>query len=443
MSNYPLKMDTEGIAEPGKPSAPPHLPKDDTPSDLRRNSFWMISGQSIAMVFQAVYFILIGRALGSREYGAFVGVASFISVLSQFSSFGMELILIRDVSRDRSKFPNSWGLALELSGLGFILTTAVAIVLSHFFLGPDVRVLVPMIAISDVLFAKVAMLSSKAFQAFSDFRQSANLMALTNFSRAVVAGCLYFYAVRTAAHPTAYLWTQIYWTSSLAVAVVGFAVVTFRYGWPSLARVSPKILSEGLSFSVSSSSISIYNDIDKTFLVSLRQEKAAGIYSAAYRIVDVASTPIYSIFAAAFPQFFREGARSVRHARDFSIRLLRKTVPYSILAALLMALGASALPYVLGKSFTASTSALRWLCLLPLIRCFHYAAGTTITGSVSQWYRTVQQLSAAALNVGLNAILIPRFSWQGAAMASLLTDGSLALMNWVCVAWLISRQEAD
>jgi hypothetical protein len=30
----------------------------------------MISGQGVAMAAQALYFILIGRALGSREYGA-------------------------------------------------------------------------------------------------------------------------------------------------------------------------------------------------------------------------------------------------------------------------------------------------------------------------------------------------------------------------------------
>ena len=94
-----------------------------------------------------------------------------------------------------------------------------------------------------------------------------------------------------------------------------------------------------------------------------------------------------------------------------------------------------------GKSFAESTTVLRWLCLLPLIRCFHYAAGTTITGSVSQWYRTVQQISVALLNLGLNAFLIPRYSWRGAAAASLLTDGSLAVMNWICVFWLISCQE--
>jgi O-antigen/teichoic acid export membrane protein len=107
-----------------------------------------------------------------------------------------------------------------------------------------------------------------------------------------------------------------------------------------------------------------------------------------------------------------------------------------------MYLGAPFLPRILGSSFGESSNALRWLCLLPLIRCFHYAAGTTITGSVSQWYRTVQQFTAALLNLALNVLLIPPFSWRGAAVASLLTDGTLAAMNWACVCWLIARQEA-
>ncbi len=410
-------------------------------STLKRDSFWMLSGQTLAMGFQAVYFVLIGRALGSKEYGAFVGVAALISVLAQFSSLGMDLIIIRDVSRDRSKFPRSWGLSLELSLLGFAAITGIAMLIGHFTLKPDVRGLIPYIAFSDAFLARIAMLCSKAFQGFNRFERSAQIMALTNFTRAVVAGMLFAWVVYTHSVATAYTWTKIYWISSLAVALLGLAMVTKSLGLPKWAKISGKDVSEGISFSLSSSSISFYNDIDKTYLVSLGQNYAAGIYSAAYRSIDVASTPIDSIYSAAFPQFFREGAKSVRHASNFSRRLMKKTVLYSVVAAIGMFVGAPLLSLALGKSFNGSIEALRWLCLLPLIRCFHYAAGTTITGSVSQWYRTVQQISVALLNLGLNALLIPQYSWKGAAAASLLTDGALALMNWICVWWLIARQE--
>jgi O-antigen/teichoic acid export membrane protein len=314
-------------------------------------------------------------------------------------------------------------------------------VLGHFMLPANVRILIPFIALSDMLFSRLTMLCSKAFQGFNNFAYSAIIMGLTNFVRALVAGGLYLHVLRTHALSNAYTWTRIYWIASLAVAIVGMVMVTLRLGLPTWKRPTWHSISEGFSFSLSSSSISVYNDIDKTYLVHLGQTTAAGVYSAAYRIIDVASTPLYSIYSAAFPQFFREGAKSVRAARAFSLGLLKKTVLYSIAAALLMYFSAPFLPYILGKSFAGSTGALRWLCLLPLIRCFHYAAGTTITGSVSQWYRTVQQFSVALLNLGLCALLIPRFSWPGAAVASLITDGALAGMNWICVSWLIARQE--
>jgi O-antigen/teichoic acid export membrane protein len=212
-------------------------------------------------------------------------------------------------------------------------------------------------------------------------------------------------------------------------------------GWPKFRRVTLRELSDGFSFSLSNSSISIYNDIDKTFLVSLGESKANGIYSAAYRIVDVATAPIYSLYSAAFPRFFQEGSKGVRAAADFSRKLMKRTTIYGILAAVGMFLGASLLPYVMGKSFTESVSALRWLCLLPLIRSFHYAWGTAITGSSPQWYRTATQLGAAGTNLLLDALLIPRWSWHGAAIASLLTDSSLVLTSWLVLTFLLGREK--
>ena len=47
---------------------------------------------------------------------------------------------------------------------------------------------------------------------------------------------------------------------------------------------------------------------------------------------------------------------------------------------------------------------------------------------------------AALLNALLNVLLIPALAWRGAALGSLLTDGLLAGMNWMLIAWLVRRQ---
>jgi O-antigen/teichoic acid export membrane protein len=160
-------------------------------------------------------------------------------------------------------------------------------------------------------------------------------------------------------------------------------------------------------------------------------------------MIDVASIPIYAIYTAASPQFFRDGERGISSSILLANRLLKRTIPYGAVLAVLLLMGSPLLPYLFGESFRGSAEVLRWLCLLPLIRGLHYAWGTTITGSSSQWYRTGTQLSAAMLNLALNAFLIPRWSWHGAAIASLLTDGMLAASNWIIVWWLRTREQAQ
>jgi len=407
---------------------------------IRSGSLWMIGSQFVSMALQAVYFVLMGRTLGSREYGAFVGVVALVALLAQFSSVGMEMILLRNISRDRASFAATWGAALRTTICGFVVLFSLALLVGRVALRPELRLLIPWIAIADGLFGKLVQLASRAFQGAGEMRYCANLSALVYALRAILAAGLYLYARQSEAHLGAYVWARIYWLAPFIVALIACSMVTAKLGRPRFERLRLRDLSEGFSFSLSGSSISAYNDIDKTFLVSLGQTYAAGIYSAAYRVVDAASAPLYGIYVAATPKLFREGARSVDHANAQTRRLLLRTVPYGAAVAVALYFGARLLPRLFGPSFQGSVAALRWLCLLPLLRVLHYAWGTTITASASQWNRTAIQLGAAGVNLLLNFLLIPRWSWQGAAIASLLTDGSLALSSRL-VLWRIQRRE--
>jgi O-antigen/teichoic acid export membrane protein len=403
---------------------------------LRRGSLWMIAGQMSALGFQAVYFVLMGRVLGSREYGAFIGVVALIAVLSQFSSCGMEMILLRNVSRDRTQFAATWGSALRVTAAGFVGLLIVGMMFGHFLLRADLRLLVPWIAVSDGLFGRLAQLAGRALQGAGELRVMAKLMAAMNLGRAILAAVLFVYVRWWGGRADALLWAHVYWIAPLVVGAIACWMVTAHLGWPRFERMGLRDWSEGFSFSLSNSSISLYNDIDKTFLVSLGQTFAAGIYGAAYRVADVASAPLYSIYTAATPRLFCEGSESVERAHALSNRILKRTLLYGVGAAAALFFGAGLLPRLFGSSFQESVVALRWLCLLPLLRVLHYAWGTTITASASQWNRTATQIGAAVLNLGLCAWMIPRWSWQGAAVASLLTDGSLAALSWVVLRWI-------
>ena len=89
-------------------------------STLARNSTWMFLGYGVRIIVQAGYFVLIARALGPREYGAFVGAAALIAIVGPFAGVGGGNLLIKNVSRDKSLFRVYWGnalLLLAVSGL--------------------------------------------------------------------------------------------------------------------------------------------------------------------------------------------------------------------------------------------------------------------------------------------------------------------------------------
>jgi O-antigen/teichoic acid export membrane protein len=141
--------------------------------------------------------------------------------------------------------------------------------------------------------------------------------------------------------------------------------------------------------------------------------------------------PISSVHSAVFPRFFMKGAKGIKNTKPYSVKILFWTLPLALCIAGIMFLAAPLITHVLGHSFQQSSSALRWLCLLPVFRCFHLSAGNALTGADRQGLRFCAQLFAALFNLGVNFWLIPRYGWLGAAWSSLATDGLLAITNWV------------
>ena len=198
-------------------------------------------------------------------------------------------------------------------------------------------------------------------------------------------------------------------------------------------------LSEGFGFSFAGSTFSIYNDIDKTMLSHYGMNAANGLYSMAYRVIDMATMPSWSIYAASLPRVFRAGSAGIQATRPLAGRMLGAMLGVSLPVVLVIFLSAPLIPRLVGPSFHDSVEAVRWLAILPLLRCFQLSGGAALTGAGYQRYRTAGQLSAAFVNFALNLYLIPHRGWLGAAWASLATDALIGMLNWLLLLTLTVR----
>jgi O-antigen/teichoic acid export membrane protein len=396
-------------------------------SVMVRNAGWMLVGQGAGVLLQAVYFIVLARLLGAAQYGIFVGAFAFTGLVAQYSSLGAGTVLLRYVRGERKAFAEYWGnilisvfcmSALLISGLSFFAPRV---------LNPSSASLVVLAAVANCLCGPLTEQTARVFQCFEKMHVTAVLNLLTNLMRLIAVLVLFW----SAHHATAWQWTMVSTGVSAIAAVIAVGTVIVCFGRPRFVpRLFLKHGLEGFGYSFASSTMSVYNDVDKTMLSHYGMSVANGIYSMAYRVVDIGTIPIYSVREAVLPRLFQHGRAGIRDATIFSYRLLKRALPLSLLIALGMFLAAPLIPWFAGAGFRESVLALRWLCLIPVFRCFHLTIGNVLTGAGLQNYRTVAQLTAAVLNFGLNLWAIPRFGWMGAAWTSLITDGALCVLTW-------------
>jgi O-antigen/teichoic acid export membrane protein len=334
------------------------------------------------------------------------------------------------VSADKKKFGPYWGnIILFVGGLS-LAVSLILHVIGHYVLNPASASIVFPAAVSICFCTQIAFAAGRVFQAFEQLRVTAMMNLLTNVLRLIAAAVM----VLTLRHATAAQWVIASLFVSLAGAIVAVATVTVRLGLPTFQiGLMKKHAAEGLQYSFSQSTSSAYNDLDKTMLSHYGMNVANGIYAMAYRVVEIATMPIFSLRDAAMPRFFVQGAKGIEHSYALGRTLLHKALWLGLASAAGMFLLAPIIPYIVGQDFAQSAVALRWLCLIPFFRSIHQMTGSALTGAGLQRYRTSTQCIAAALNFALNLWLIPTHGWLGAAWASLITDGSLGVMNWTIV----------
>jgi O-antigen/teichoic acid export membrane protein len=406
-------------------------------STLARNAGWMLAGQGTGLVLQAVYFVVLARLLGAGQYGAFVGAFAFTGLLSSYCSLGSGLILLRHVSAKPDAFSGYWGnIFISVCGAGGVLVAVLAFAAPH-FLNSASAPLVIFAAISNCLFAPLIEQTARIFQCFQKMRVTVVLNLLTNCMRALTAAGMLF----GLHHATARQWAIASTLVTGAAAIIACTTVMASYGRPSFSlSLFLKHGMEGLGFSFAASTTTVYNDVDKTMLSHYGMNAANGIYSMAYRVVDIATMPIYSIREAVYPKLFQHGKEGVADAAELTNRLLKRTVPVSIIIALITFFAAPLIPRFLGPGFAESVAALRWLSVIPVFRCVHIMVGSVLTGAGMQGYRTLAQLAVALLNLVLNVYAIPRFGWLGAAWASIITDGTLCVLTWGILHGIVLRR---
>jgi O-antigen/teichoic acid export membrane protein len=401
-------------------------------STLIRGATWALAGNSARICLQLLYFVLLARTLGVTEYGAFIGVVSFVAVASPFAAWGAGNLLVKSIARDPATAGVAWRRALRWTGFSGPILVGAVMASWLLVLPPSLPlILVFEVTLADLLCARVAEMGAQAFQAVGRLDRMAILQSLGSGLRLV--GLLVVIAISQ--DPSAVDLGAAYLGATLVQAAATVAWVHYAVARPGFSRAKREDVRDGFFFSANVSLNAAYMELDKSLLARLSSLEAAGAYGTAQRIVELGLAPVRSLLTAAYSRFFQVGAEGgTRAARGFALRLAPPALAYAVLLGIVFWMAAPLLPAVLGADFLPSVDALRWLAVLPLLRTISSLAGDALTGSDRQGLRTAILLSVAAGALLLNLWFIPRLGWQGAASVAIGVEVAHVVLLLGCVA---------
>jgi O-antigen/teichoic acid export membrane protein len=402
----------------------------------------MTGGLALRTIIQIAYLLILARALGAEQYGAFLAVVALVSILSPFSSMGTGHLLIRGIATERRPFAAPWGDAIAVtSGCALTLGLGTIFFVSPLVLPDGVSVaLVTMVVLADLLFGRLAEISAQAYQGFERLERTAQIrvsLAALRLVAVIVMSSL-------VAELTAVNWSIGYAVSAMVTGIAAIAIVNLELGRPRFRRGAfSHAVREGFYFSLAQSGQQTYTQVDKTMLAKIDSLGTAGVYGAASRIVDASFMPMVALLNATYSRFFRHGVEGVKGTLRFATRLLPLGMGYGALVGIGFLLFAPLLPWILGAEYASIVQALRWLAPIPLLRAVQYFAADSLTGAGYQPLRSAIQIGVGVCTVGINFVLIPRYSWLGAAWASVISSVLMALAFWTAVFYLRHREARE
>ncbi|CAM8643076.1 RfbX Membrane protein involved in the export of O-antigen and teichoic acid [Comamonadaceae bacterium] len=397
----------------------------------------MVGGQFTVAISQGLQFLLLARALGPQEFGLLAGVLAISSMLLPFSGLGAANVMIMRFAQKVGDLQTYYGNALIVACVSSIVLIAIGFTIGAFLFGHVASIhLLLLICVSEILLAKLVDITAHVYYAQERHRFAGTVYSFQSLARLAFAAVF----VVSNISKTADSWALWHILSGLVSAAFALWFTHKQIGAPTLRpKLALQEIKTGVFFSIGLSAKSLYTDIDKAALARLASTEVAGAYTAAFRMIYMAATPLRAVLLAGNAKFFRDGQGGLTAPLRFANRITLYGIVYAAILAIAVWFGAPLIQVILGQKYSLSVDMIRWLAVLPMVQIIQESYSDALMGAGYQVARSILQALAAFLCIGLNIILIQQYSWQGAVYATYITQIALT-MCVVALALVVNKK---
>ena len=386
---------------------------------IAKNTAVLLAATIISKVLGFFYVMYTARYLGAEGFGILSFALAFTGIFGVFSDLGLGSLTIREVARDESLAKKYLNNISAMKAILVTITFALIAIVINILGYPEQTIKVVYFIALSVIFNAFSGMFYSIFRAFEKMEYQ-SLGQILN-SILILAGALFAISQKFSVIGFA----SIYFIVSVIALGYSFAVFVWKFSLPKLEidwSFWKPTIKHALPFFLSAIVNIIAFKIDIIMLSMMKDDMVVGWYSAAYRLIEVLMFIPATFVGAIYPvlsNFYISSQESLKLA-------YKKSFKYLFIVGLPIAVGTTILAhriilFIYKSGFTHSIIALQVLIWTIPIIFLTYMFGTMLASVNKQFLALKINFLCMILNITINLILIPRYSYVGASIATVIT----------------------
>ena len=403
------------------------------------NAVVQIATKAITVIFGLLVTVLLINYLGPEGFGNYMYVIALAVIFGAFADWGTATIGAREAAKERRKesraLANIFLVRLALSIVAGLMMALAAMVIPLQTTNPLVVrkaiMLGSLILVLNTIRASILVIFQTKLQL--------QKQSVVDMTISILILLISFLLVRQQSGLIPLISAIV--LANLVGIVIGFflAMRTIKFDWRLDKQFIRRLLVESFPMGAILLIFTIDNKIDTVMLGSIKGSGAVGIYAVAYRIYDVLVLGAAYFMIALLPILSRHS--NLAKWRNKLRKIYQKSFDFLFLMGLIVVAGVWLFAPLAVKiitqrrlaEFSDSILVLRILGFALFLAYLNHLTGYTIVALGKQRRYFFIALGALVFNVIANALVIPQYSYYGAAVVTIFTESLVLIITSIFI----------
>ena len=398
---------------------------------LAKNIGSLFFSQVLSYLIAFVYSIYLIRYLGVLNFGVLSFALALTSILTVFCDLGLTTLMTREVAKDKSLTPEYLKNIVSIKFVLSIIVVIVTLVVINNLGYPEYELYVIYFLLLSLIFTTFSGVFFSLFQAYEklEYQSVANVLN----SVMMFAGVMILIRYNSGLIPISALYALV--NGVILIYYLFISKSKFKFPLPTLKmdfKFWKTHIFTALQFGLIGVFSTIYIWIDSVMLSFMVNNEAVGLYNAAYRIITVLLFVPFVMNAALFPVM----SKMYGSGEDSLHKVVEKYLKFMIIIGIPLGIGVTFLAkdiiiLLFGNAYVDSAIALQILVWATVITFIYSSYVSLFISADKQMTLNKIAFIGMIVNVTLNLILIPHYSYIAASFNTVLTELTMIILVFI------------